>query len=585
MTTTTTTPTIQLIDLPNLELLEGALPPSEDYYRAVAYTRQSKGEEESLAEQRGSVPRWAKAAADKLGKPVRVIAIITDATGAWAHADDIPPVRPGWDGLNAALPHGLFDLVLAREQSRLSRDEDEPTIFYRRARRCGIETFTSMEGHVSAQDLGTRILTKIKAVTNNEESSTTSKRIRENRVEKRECGFWLGGPVPTGWWPRGGKYVEEVDAKGRTVSRLQADRVARTHPQTGMTMYGKVLEPIEDLKPAILAAVAAIRSGGTWTDAGRAMQENGWPTDTSNGTLYISSVRNLLTSPLLVGYLPHDDRRVSSKEKAHQPGRERLKYVQRDANGVPVQGVDPIMTLTEFLSLQDIIERMSRRRAHQEVALLAGVAECGKCGRRMHRSKVGRRGSGQQVYTCGGCNGVSVITTHAEEKLTKAILARFTADAVRDQAAAYEKEAQAIIEATPEANRTEVREMQAMLDDITELMTTTTSKAGRAALQRKFDETAARIDELTLTPPGLPTLGNVAGIVEDFDLRVIWPELTADQRNAIVREAVERVAVRPSQNGGKRNEAGRLCHEDDRLVVWWRGESAPKQWPVKVEES
>lgn len=543
---------------------------------ALNYARQSAGDEDPIAAQTGASARFVSDASRMLGREFHLVGTVTDKTSAWTRPDQEPPYRPGWEGLREARRLGLVSLFTARELSRFSRDPYETQLFIRECRRSGIEIYTAMEHHITGTDLGTAMNVAVKTVMNDHESAIASRRMRENRRELMECGFYTSGKVQVGWRMKGETWVEVLDGDGSVVRKKHVPKYPRVH-RNGLTYYGRIAEPTPEARKAVREIYqSVVTKGGTLADVSQILDKHGLDYRSKYGANH-TRIRYLLGNPILVGYLTYYQDRTDPGPPAvaYVPGRERLRDVLRDPDGVPLAAVDPVLSMTEFLELSDALTRMLRRNARRDMALIAGVGVCGRCG-----STLTRNGNAAgMVYTCravklGLCGGVGMLNRRADPIIEQLVLDRFSPEELEATVLAYENQNREALAQLPSAHADEVAELQGRLADVAELIVQQSTRAGREALQRKFDQLASRIDELTLRVPAVPVLGNVAAVTNGYDLREAWPTLDPNQKNAVIREAVEHVLIKPVGKGRWANRT-----PADRIVIWWRGEPKPEGWP------
>jgi DNA invertase Pin-like site-specific DNA recombinase len=552
---------------------------------AAAYIRQSKGEEDSMEAQQNAIGRWKAKAEQDTEKIVHIGYIVFDKTGAWVE-NGPPPKRPGYDTLRQLVSHKKIDILLARELSRYNRIPEDLLIFLRECREGGIFVSTMMDGingdAADNQNLGTAIMVVIKAVTNSQSSRETGQRITENTIELRECGFWLGG-MQEGYFPRGGEYRETMDERGRPIRELYAPRHPRTH-SSGQTIYGKILDPVDGWKEAANKAAGIIISGGNLRQAGKAFQEAGFECRMQDGQIESGRIRLWLTSPILIGYQSHDTDGVLRVKRANN-GLRRLQYVQRDADGVPVRGVTPVMEDDRWLELQHAIQSREDMRTPRTPFLLQGAMKCEKCGYTMTRAKSSRTGFG--MYIClntkrGTCGGVSISMDKTDEYVTQQILDRFDPAKIEASRLSWEAEKAATLGALPQGHADELKDLNSKYDIITDMLLDETSPAARTKLKARMDEIAKRIDELQAYKQHEPKASPISIILDGAEvsgrnLKDLWPTFKIETKNAIVRAATEGIQIKGvlrNQNDGK----GRFTYDNTRIVIWWRGEDKPAAW-------
>jgi DNA invertase Pin-like site-specific DNA recombinase len=559
---------------------------------AACYIRQSKGEQDSMEAQIAAELRWVEKAERATNKVVHIKYRVWDKTPAWTDFGPAPK-RPGMDTLNELIKNKAIELTLARELSRYNRIVEDLLVWLRDCRINGVHVqsyIDGIEGDCSDnQNFATVIQVMLKAATNSNESRTIGKRILENTLELKECGFWMGG-LQTGYFPREGKYIEEVDTRGNKILVLHAPKFPRTH-EKGMTIHGKILDPLPNWKEAVEEATSAILKGESLRAAGRALEKYGFScTPPGSNTVESTRVKAYLSSPILIGYLSNDKGNALSGNVAKYSGFERLKYVQKDSNGNPVAGVEPVMDYGRWVDLQHALVKIKDLRKPRTPFLLQGLLTCERCGYGMTRYH--NKANDFTGYIClktktCNCKGVVISMDSLDKYIVEELFKVFTKKKLEQSRASYEDEKSLLIKQLPEAFGSELAELNKKYDILTDLLLDEQSPTARQKYKEKQDELAAKMDALNSYKVKEPSEPNLLlaldGMeIDGYGLPKIWDTLELHQKTAIIRAATEGILIKQVGNnpfGRKRD--GRFEFDKTRIVIWWRNTEKPAEWNTR----
>jgi DNA invertase Pin-like site-specific DNA recombinase len=557
---------------------------------AASNIRQSKGETESIEAQIGSESRWIEKAERNTGKIIHLAYRCTDKTGAWTQ-DGPPPRRPGWESLNKLVDHKKIDITLCREISRYSRIKLELLQFLERCRLKDIyvHSQSEVEGDCASEDnIGTVMTIFVKVVLNSHESKQIGDRIRENTVELKQCGFWLGG-MHTGYFPKGGEYRENVDSYGNQIKELFVPRFPRKH-ENGQTYNGKILEPVPNWKEAVNEAATEILTGGNLRSAGKKFQKYGFKVD-CKGIIESGKIRSWLSSPILIGYLSADSDNRLTRTRS-ESGLEKLKYVQKDSNGNPVAGVEPVMEYQRWINLQHALNSIRDQRSPKTPFLLQGLLTCERCGHNMTRAIRPVNGKDLSNYIClktktMECKGVTISMNSLDKYIEQKVFKKFNKKEIEASAIAYEEEQEKLMQSLPEAHTQELIDLNKKYDILQDMLLEETSATARKKMKEKLDEIAKKIDDTQtykIAEPKTPSISVVldGANVKCWELENIWHTFTTQQKTAIIRSVTDGILIKQvGHDPYRRPHKGRFFFDETRIVIWWRGEERPKEWDLK----
>jgi len=308
--------------------------------RVLGRVRLSRSTEEStsIERQREVIEQWASAHRHH----VIGWAEDVDVSGS-VRPFDTPGLGPWLDRM------GEFDILAAWKLDRLGRNAIQLSELFGWCQTNG-KTLVSCSESI---DLGTwagRMLAGVIAGLAEGELEAIRERTRASRAKLREAARWPGGKPPYGYkavpLDGGGWTLVEDREAASVVRRIVRDLL------DGATLTGE----------ARTLTSEGVTTPADHYRASRGLQPLGreWRT---------TPLRNLLRSPALLGQAHHDGRIV------------------RDADGLPVQLGEPLVSVDEWQQVQAILDgnREARRDARRsEVSLLTGLAFCAACGEILH---------------------------------------------------------------------------------------------------------------------------------------------------------------------------------------------------------
>lgn len=204
------------------------------------------------------------------------------------------------------------------------------------------------------------------------ELEAITERTQASRKKLRELGRWSGGTVPYGYTTvkRDGGWYFEID------------------PETSKTVRWMVQEAsehrsIRSLADELNKSGLPSPRGGSWT---------------------AETITRMLRSRWIIGQAEHKGRVVT------------------DAEGLPLQRMDPLITYDEWKRVNAVLDtRLRPKKNNNGTGLLSGVAFCDMCKKPMYRFVMKKRGYSYTYWRCGGsvkkttdCKAVSVTASELE---------------------------------------------------------------------------------------------------------------------------------------------------------------------------
>lgn len=439
--------------------------------------------------------------------PGRVPVVFTDNNLSGSNPD---VTRPQWDRLMAAIRAGEIEHVVAHEQSRLTRQPAQWDQLVVALTRAGIDKVHTVSQGAVPVNPGNRLLGRILAVVDADESERTSRRALAMHEHIADEGR-----------PNGGRYYgyrRQYGPDGRPELVIDEDeaRVVRL----------------------IIDGLAAGRPAGRIAEQ---LTAGDVPTGRDGRRWWSSTVLGVARRPHIAGLRLHNGKVVGDGRWEPIVDRARWERVQQiigNAGGQP-----------------------SRPRRH---LLTGGIARCGVCGAPVSTTQQKRPKGYVQAYACsvrswtpGACGKVALGPISVVEDLVAcAVLERLRSPAAAaaltnhddgDQARAFEEIAAA------EARVARAAEMYGAgeLDE-------RTWRQMHQAARKAADEARGRLGRLGMVDIDLPALERI------WDE---WATMPLEQRRAVISRLVERVVILPRTG---RRPADPYERVTERLDIRWR---------------
>lgn len=204
-----------------------------------------------------------------------------------------------------------------------------------------------------------------------------------------------------------------------------------------------------------------------------------------------------------------------------------------------------------------VIDGRGRSRGRvARVSLLAGFVTCSLCGHELATAR--RNKAGTRVYVCparslGGCGGMSVVADQVDELVAAAVLARLDGADLAEVLTEAEAEGEG-----PELELARIEaDLAALADDLgAGRVTRAEWLAARAGYHERRDvlrsEVGGAVEAAALRPFA------DAGALTDA-----WPDLSLDQRRAIIAAVVDTVPILPATRKGR-------GFDPSRVTVTWK---------------
>ncbi|MGY1602368.1 recombinase family protein [Geodermatophilus sp. SYSU D00815] len=402
--------------------------------RAGIYCRISitKENRDKVGEQEAA----CRALAKRLGLTVAEDAIYADDGISASTFKD----RPGWKQLLKDIRARKFDVLLAVEETRFTRQPLEKEELQIACADSGVTWHTLSEGATDPRTSGGLLMSSIRGILARQEGQLRSERVLRANTAKRARGEPTLGPRPFGFMP------DRVTHHPTEAAEL---RWAYEHIMDGGTLY----------------AIAK-----KWNTEGVKTASNYRKPGKANDTWSYAAVRQLLLRPRNAGIYMH-------------------RGVELD---VPPRW-EPIVSRDLFDTVGALLRDPDRRRTdrREPTWLLAGIALCGVCGAPMRSALGSSRGKRWPVYRCAKKGGIAPASgRHAAIKCEE--LDHLAREAVADFFLFAPSEERHVSD--PEV--AEVRRIRALLAQIGPQIDAAMREAVRGSSARRQAAARRQLDEL-----------------------------------------------------------------------------------------
>src|SRR5699024_3662573 len=269
---------------------------------------------------------------------------------------------------------GLFDVVILIQLDRLSRRLSNGASMLDELEEYGIKIHSAAEGFHDISNTSSMILMSTALTIAQNESSTTSARVHEDKGKRAQYS-WTGGPAPYGF------KVDKNEERVKCVSDPDEAAVI-------LQCYDMLL-----------------RQDKSRADVAKALEEQGVKTRKGN-PWRITTLSRTLVNPVLVGWNPYDPRPrkdVGKRSPADRP-------VALDESGHPLVIHEPIVTVAEFEKMKELLyspsRRLGPRSGRGNSPILSGLIFCESCGSKLvasYSSRISKKNGEKTVYRSYSC--------------------------------------------------------------------------------------------------------------------------------------------------------------------------------------
>jgi site-specific DNA recombinase len=414
--------------------------------RAAIYCRISRdAEQEGLGVKRQEED--CRALAERRGFTVVAVHVDNDLSASRFGKKE----RPEYKALMEAVAAGRVDVILAYDDSRITRRWQEKQAFIEAVIAGGAQVITVASGEDDLTTADGLMMARIRATVSANASDKTSERLRRKFLEDAQQGKVNKGTRPFGW----------------------ADDKTALHPKESRLLRKAIQDVIDGVPTREIAR--------RWNKAGL--------TTTRGKEWNHTAVRQVLRNPRLAGWRTHQ------------------KAVARDQDGQRVRGVwTPMVVQDTFDALQAALDgRRPKSRRGAQKYLLSGIVRCSVCASRMHgfRTKQG------YSYACneeGQDHTVTIAGRQTDDLLTMLVEQRLaTVDLSAEPVQPQAWEGEARLAQIPK----QVKELMAafsegVLSGAIVFPQVQALEAEQARLERERPKAAAR--PVVASPEAFPTL-------------------------------------------------------------------------------
>ncbi|MFE0020537.1 recombinase family protein [Amycolatopsis sp. NPDC059021] len=559
-----------------------AIAQRERRLRACLYLRIS-----DLTDTTTSIPRQeikCTARAELIGATDIVVRKDEDKSGYHAHV-----VRPGFDQALADLRARRVDVLIVFKVDRATRQGiPQASEIIRVVYETGCR-FISIADGIDSENIGWELQLSFAAHQAREESRSTSTRVGDLRVYERDNGRWLGARPCGSLVTDDRKLVKhpvEAPMLREAVDRLFAG-------QSGQ----RVITWMNDQKfdsprwATRKERIARLEAKGEPLKAAKLRAK---PIDSVNRWAW-QTLRKIITSPTLAGYMPYEDQiyRHSETGKPVRVGEgivsleEHARLVELfGPNGSRRRKTNPGTTWAE----QGRTSRSWTHKRRDAKYLLADFARCGECGAKMMYEPFRKKGQWKARYRCvlgesGGrrvrqCPGNSMAAPGLETLVQQAVLTRLAALSPDDPSAVAMAERWADLKHPNRAARR--AELEAAIAEEERFLETLEDeklkglfggRRGEDRFKRRYEQSNARLDELEQELASIPNGALDVSFLELADeMQAAWVGSSLVSKREMLTLVLEHVWVRKPPTRGVRPSL-------DRLGFWWVGEPKPADSP------
>ena len=392
--------------------------------------------------------------------------------------------RPNYLRLMELIEAGAVDAVVVWHTDRLHRSPAELESYIAATEKHGIATHSVQAGQIDLATASGRVHARMLGTFARYESEIKAERIRRSALQKARKGEWLGGAVPLGWHKRKDGVV--------TLDRPAARRIrAATEEVVAGASLGSIVKRWN-------GEGFTTARGGTWT---------------------FTSVRQVLRRARNAGLVEYHDEIV-----AESPW-------------------PSIVDEATWRKARALLNDPARRRStsNRVKHLVAGIAQCGKCGSAMKSATA----NGQIYYRCPESGGGHAYRRAAgvDEQVRETLAQWLASDATlaRLLAAGDESEQQdlAAEQVTLRGRLTEVAESFAE---------GLVSKVQLEAATKSIND---RLDAIEAEQAGTRRSAVLGALVREADPAAAFRAAPIDRQRAIIRELVT-VTIQPVPKGSPR---------------------------------
>lgn len=402
--------------------------------------------------------------------------------------------RPRYEAMLDDIADGLRDAVIVYNIDRLTRQPRQLEDFVALCDRVQMQTVATVTGDIDLGNDDGLFMARIMGAVAAKESARKSARLQRAFEQHAQKGLPRASGLRAYGWERDGKTLIPAEA---TVIRALVDRYLAGESVNALAHW--------------------LNEAGHRTTTGR---------EWLGGTL-----RNMLVNPRLAGLRVHRGEVVG-------PGQ-----------------WDAIISEDEHRRILAVVDsRVVTRTRTPRVALLTGIAKCGRCGGALYSG----RKNGNRVYVCGrkpgipNCGRLAINAEAADAIIAEAVLTRLDSP---EFAAAMRGEGAGSESATELASA--IAGDEARMDELATMFAN--GEISRAEWRKARDVIEARLkstQRILYASAGRPAVATLAGT--GSELRAAWSEMTLSRQAGIVKSVIETVTILPARHQGSRDYLSRL---------------------------
>ncbi|MFH8344649.1 recombinase family protein [Streptomyces sp. NPDC018045] len=546
--------------------------------RAILYCRIS-----DLTDTSTSIPRQEKAGrakADDLGAEVVKVFTDEDKSGYHTYVE-----RPDWDAALDMLRQRLADVLIVFKVDRATRQGiPQASEIIRVVYETGCR-FISIADGIDSNNEGWEIQLTLAAHQAHKESKNTSIRVTDLRADERDAGRWMGSR-PYGFM-------------------VTPERKLELHPEEAEIIRAIVKKLLDTKEPASLRSIAAwLNAQGydcpRWASRKiriaqleakgeplKAQKLREKPMKSPNSWSW-PVVRQLVTSVVLTGYLPHKG-----------------EIYRHSESGEMVRVAPELISLADSTRLRALFGKRvpvhwkrsavpasrSKETGRAVTGLLSDYLHCGECGaRESYDAYWVRNGKPWPRYRClrrqfaGRCPGTLMKGDYADRIVTQAMVSRLAA--LDDDHPALLAIAERWTDLRHPERVTRRRDLEARIQEEEQFLDRLEDEKlnglfkgnrGEARFRSRYNASNDRLEQYEKELAALPS-GQTADItfLRDWMLfEEAWENWPLAERREILGLVLERAWLFKAPTSGVRPSV-------DRFRFWWVGDPEPTDIGVSM---
>ncbi|MFI2431868.1 recombinase family protein [Streptomyces sp. NPDC018693] len=487
--------------------------------------------------------------------------------------------RPDWDAALEMLRKRLADVFIVFKVDRATRQGiPQASEIIRIVYETGCR-FVSVADGIDSNNEGWEIQLTLAAHQAHTESKNTSTRVSDLRADERDAGRWMGSR-PYGFTVTPTRKLSVFEPEAEVIREI-VKRLLHADPPATLRGVAKWLNEEGYDCPRWAGRKYRIAQLETKGEALRAQKLREKPLKSPNSWSW-PTVRQLVTSVVMTGYLPHKGEiyRHSETGEMVRVGPEIISM----ADSTRLRALFGARTPIHW-TRSAVPGGRSQETRRPVTGLLVDYLHCGECGaRETHDAYWIRNGKPWPRYRCnrrhfsGRCPGTLMKGTVADELVTEAMFTRLASVEDDDPGALAIAERWAELRHPDRVIRR--RELEARIADEEKFLTRLEDEKleglfrgarGEARFRQRYDASQNRLEQYEAELASIPVAAtlDVTPFHEIELFREAWEGYDLAERREILGLVLNKAWLFKAPSSGVRPTL-------DRFRFWWVGEEEPK---------